>query len=142
MELSLEDRELQIYDSMSGNELYAKGGTIKTSAELDEWHRQLNVEALEVIHDGDLNTWVVDSWYYDMPLSEKRDWYKKINEMGLDYPISAKKLTKNLDDEILKEIEDEISKGKFSKGGLVKKSDFTMLGLGALGGILIGMLKK
>jgi hypothetical protein len=117
MELSLEDRELQIYDSMSGNQLYAKGGRILVGR-FDE--KQLKNK------------------------EDKKAIEKAQKESGLTYIDSKiiKKGGKMFMEVYLIPNEEYHNSSKFAKGGLVKKSDFTMLGAGLLIGGLFAYFKK
>jgi hypothetical protein len=111
------------YESMSKQELvdsYMK----KVSAHLD---KLTDEEVIDEYKD----------WFDVWDEFEEEDSHKSISQLKQELLDDEENAKLDYDKDELIYIQDS-----YAKGGLVKKSDFTMLGLGALGGMLIAILKK
>jgi hypothetical protein len=120
--------------------LYAKGGGVDyesmSKQELVDSYMKKVSAHLDKLTDEEVIDEYKD-WFDVWDEFEEEDSHKSISQLKQELLDDEENAKLDYDKDELIYIQDS-----YAKGGLVKKSDFTMLGLGALGGMLIAILKK
>jgi hypothetical protein len=123
-----------------GNPTYAKGGGVDyesmSKQELVDSYMKKVSAHLDKLTDEEVIDEYKD-WFDVWDEFEEEDSHKSISQLKQELLDDEENAKLDYDKDELIYIQDS-----YAKGGLVKKSDFTMLGLGALGGMLIAILKK
>jgi hypothetical protein len=121
---------VEYYPNSKGS-TYAKGGGVEQSSVYDIDGVEYLVSEPTQNPNGEYSGWTCYKAVFETKNGEKHLNYEKTKTMGNKKWLSNEDIMKG-----------QIVKDYFAKGGMVKKSDYTMLGAGLLIGGLFAFLKK